>query len=84
MKCTKCNVKLRRVDISRDSTKWRKVESCPNCHTIYDIMNTWDLWVQNWNNANKFFNSKGKVETRARLKKKWHDDFINMFEMFKR
>ncbi len=40
---------------------------------------TWSLWVRNWDNAYRFFNSKGNAKTKARLKKKWHDDFMKIF-----
>jgi hypothetical protein len=40
----------------------------------------WDLWVQNWENASKFFNSKGNTNTRSKLKTKWHKGFMAMFE----
>ena len=43
-------------------------------------MNSWELWEQNWNNAYKFFNSKGNIETKAKLKAKWYKDFENMFK----
>lgn len=33
-----------------------------------------DLWEENWNDAYKFFHSKGNVKTKARLKKKWQDN----------
>lgn len=36
----------------------------------------WRLWEQNWNNAYKFFNSKGNTKTKARLKKIWYDNFF--------
>ena len=36
----------------------------------------WNLWEQNWDNAYKFFNSKGNVKTRAKLKKIWYDSFF--------
>ena len=39
----------------------------------------WDLWTQNWNNAYKFFNSKGNITTKAKLKAKWHNEFMGMF-----
>lgn len=44
------------------------------------VINVWELWEQEWNNAYKFFNSKGNITTKARLKKKWHDDFMKMFK----
>ena len=44
--------------------------------TIYP----WKEWEKNWNNAYKFFNSKGNTKTKSRLKKKWQDDFMDMLE----
>ena len=41
-------------------------------------INAWDLWEKEWWNAYHFFNSKGNIKTRARLKKKWHDEFMKM------
>ena len=43
-------------------------------------INVWKLWKDNWDNAYRFFNSKGNVQTRGKLKQKWHDDFMKMFK----
>lgn len=43
-------------------------------------MTNWDLWEKEWSNAYKFFNSKGNIQTKARLKKKWHDEFFEMIK----
>ena len=40
----------------------------------------WEDWTKNWNNAKKFFDSKGNIKTKAKLKKKWHDDFMEIFK----
>ena len=40
----------------------------------------WKYWKKNWDNAYKFFNSKGNIKTKARYKKIWHDDFFKIFE----
>ena len=44
------------------------------------MKNVWELWEQNWNNAYKFFNCKGNVKTKSKLKDKWYKDFKSMFE----
>ena len=38
----------------------------------------WDLWEKELNNAYKFFNSKGNVKTKSRLKDKWYGEFKKM------
>ena len=43
-------------------------------------INTWELWDKNFHNARNFFKSKGNNQTKGRLKKKWHDDFMQMFK----
>jgi len=35
----------------------------------------WRFWVSNWENAKRFFESKGNIKTRAKLKAKWYKDF---------
>jgi len=40
----------------------------------------WKYWEKNWDNAKRFFDSKGDIDTKAKLKKKWHDDFMKMFK----
>ncbi len=40
------------------------------------MINTWDLWVKEFNNAKKFFNSKGNVHTKSKLKDEWYKSFI--------
>ena len=45
-------------------------------------INTWETWVKNWENANKFFQSKGNTKTRSRLKDKWYKDFMADLKMF--
>jgi len=44
------------------------------------MINTWELWVQNWDNAYRFFKSTGNVKTKSVLKNKWHKDFMQMFK----
>ena len=34
-----------------------------------------DLWRKNFHNAKKFFESKGNLDTKDKLKKKWLDEF---------
>jgi hypothetical protein len=36
----------------------------------------WALWEENWRLARAFFKSKGNLKTTARLKKAWHDSFM--------
>ena len=38
-------------------------------------INVQDLWEREWNNAYKFFNSKGNIKTKSKLKDKWYKDF---------
>lgn len=40
----------------------------------------WNYWEQNWNNAKNFFNSKGNIQTKSKLKKKWYKDFEAMIK----
>ena len=37
----------------------------------------WKMWSKNWDNAYNFFNCKGNVHTKSRLKNKWNKDFMN-------
>ena len=39
------------------------------------MINTWDLWEREWENAYAFYNSKGNIKTKSRLKDKWYKDF---------
>lgn len=43
-------------------------------------INIWDEWAKNFENAKAFFTSKGNIKTKAKLKKKWHDDYFKTFE----
>jgi hypothetical protein len=45
-------------------------------------MNSQDAWAKEWKNAYAFFNSKGNVQTRSRLKTKWNKEFIEMLKYF--
>jgi len=36
---------------------------------------SFEMWRDNFKNAKKFFESKGNLNTRSRLKDKWHKDF---------
>lgn len=47
-------------------------------------INIWDLWAKEWENANAFFNTKGNIKTKSRLKDKWHKEFKEMCEMIER
>ena len=44
-------------------------------------INTFDLWAENWENAKRFFESKGNAETKSKLKDRWYKDFMDMFKM---
>ena len=35
----------------------------------------WKIWSRNWENAKRFFLSRGNIKTRSRLKTKWFNDF---------
>ena len=47
-------------------------------------INIWDLWANEWANAHAFFNTKGNIKTKSRLKTKWHKEFKEMCEMIER
>jgi predicted nuclease with TOPRIM domain len=34
-----------------------------------------DLWATEWNNAYNFFNTKGNIHTKSKLKDKWYKEF---------
>ena len=42
---------------------------------MMDNERAWELWAKQFENAKKFFKSKGNVQSRGRLKKKWMDSF---------
>lgn len=47
---------------------------------VYDekkkaIISFWDIWSNNFSNAKRFFESKGNITTRSKLKAKWYKDF---------
>ena len=39
------------------------------------VVDIWEQWTKNWENAKKFFESKGNMKTKSRLKAKWYRDF---------
>jgi len=47
-------------------------------------INIWDLWEKEWNNASKFFNCKGNVKTKSRLKDKWHKEFVDSLKIIEK
>ena len=50
-------------------------------------VNAWDLWSLNWEHAKRFFDSRGNVKTRSKLKAEWYKDFVrclNMAEEYKK
>ena len=47
-------------------------------------INIWDLWEKEWKNAYNFFNSKGNIQTKSRLKDKWNKEFKKMLYDFEK
>jgi hypothetical protein len=45
-------------------------------------INVDDVWVNSFYNAKKFFESKGNIKTRSRLKDKWYKEFMKPFKDF--
>ena len=45
------------------------------------VINIWDLWEKEWKNAYNFFNSKGNIKTKSKLKDKWHKEFVEMLKL---
>ncbi len=41
----------------------------------------WKIWGTNFDNAKRFFESRGNVKTRSKLKDKWFNDFKKDLEM---
>lgn len=39
-------------------------------------INIWDYWEKNFYNAKRFFESKGNIKTRSKLKDKWYKEFV--------
>ena len=43
----------------------------------------WKIWRRNWENAKRFFDSKGNIYTRSKLKDKWYREFESgLLELF--
>jgi hypothetical protein len=40
----------------------------------------WEIWSRNWENAKRFFESKGNAKSRSKLKDKWFKNFRNDLE----
>jgi len=40
----------------------------------------WDEWTVNWQRAKAFFESKGNLATKTRLKRKWMNEFKSTLE----
>ena len=36
-----------------------------------NIVSGWDLWAENWEYAKRFFDSKGNIKTKSKLKQEW-------------
>lgn len=49
--------------------------------TLHKIASTEDLWDDEWKNAYNFFNTKGNLKTKCKLKAKWKKEFIDMLKM---
>ena len=45
------------------------------------IVNTWDLWEQNWEDAKRFFTTKGNLNTKEMYKVKWHNNFFKALQI---
>ncbi len=39
------------------------------------------LWEKEWKNAYNFFNTKGNIQTKSRLKDKWCKEFKGMLKL---
>lgn len=48
--------------------------------TKKEDINIWDSWEKEWKNAYNFFNSKGNVHTKSKLKDKWFKEFVKILE----
>jgi len=42
---------------------------------IKEKIDIWEMWGKNWENAKRFFYSKGNIKTRSRLKDRWFKEF---------
>lgn len=45
------------------------------------MLNIWDLWKREWTNAYDFYNSKGNVKTKSKLKDRWYKDFVKILKL---
>lgn len=43
------------------------------------MIELWKLWEKEWKNAYAFFNTKGNLKTKCRLKAKWYKEFKESF-----
>ena len=44
------------------------------------VINTWELWAENFEDAKRFFKSEGNIKTRSKLKDKWYKNYIKQLE----
>jgi len=44
--------------------------------------NNWDAWEIDFFNAKRFFECKGNVKTKSRLKDKWNKEFMELLKFF--
>ena len=53
------------------------LECCDGCKDLDEptIINAWDLWASNWKYAKRFFDSKGNLKTRSKVKDDWYKNF---------
>lgn len=45
-----------------------------------ETIDLWKFWEENWKCAYNFFNSKGNIKTKSKLKYKWHKTFLSFFK----
>lgn len=43
-----------------------------------------ELWEKEWKNAYNFFNTKGNIETKSKLKTKWNKEFKEILYLIER
>ncbi len=55
---------------------WRGSGGMSNLDKIF-----WDIWSENFHNARRFFNSKGNIKTKSKLKTKWLNDLKSSCEL---
>lgn len=43
-------------------------------------INPYDYWEKNWEDARKFFETKGNIKTKCKLKAEWYNNFMQIFK----